>query len=249
MSTQYDNISKQYKNFKDSPVWDIITPNVMKYVGDVEGLTCLDLACGVGDWSHRLIERGAEKVVGLDISPGMIERARESLKEGDSGKIRFEVQDCGKPFQVPDGPYDFIFAGWLLNYAPDFATQVQMWRNIHNNIKPGGRFVAITPNTWCPMFEPFDDSYGVAIEKLRDIEDGKWKGSYVINIMNTQPKKSSFETYYWLHDFYEAAAKEGGMSNVKWHPTLPPEGKRKDEGYWDIWMMRMPVNLLTARKE
>lgn len=254
MSTQYDGISGQYKSFKDFPVWDVINPNVLRYVGNVHGLKCLDLACGLGDWSRRLIERGAERVVGIDISPGMIERAQDSLTEAEASKISFHVKDCGKPFTIPDGPYDFIFAGWLLNYAPSHAIQVVMWRNIHNNLKPGGRFVAITPNTWCPMFESFDSRYGVSIELIKPVQDREWRGSYVRNIMHTVPEPSSFETYYWLHDFYESAAAEGGVKELRWHPTLPPNqipdgSKAKEEGFWDIWMMRPMINILTAKRE
>ena len=248
MSKQYDAISKEYQTFKDFPIWGIITPNVLRYIGDVKGMKCLDLACGLGDWSHRLVDRGAEKVIGIDISPGMIERAKESVANTNkSSNISFMVHDCGEPFQIPDGPYDFIFAGWLLNYAPDFATQVSMWQNIYNNLKPGGRFVAITPNTWCPMFEPYDDRYGAGIKKIKTVKDGKWEGSYVRNTLHTDPP-SSFETYYWLHDFYETAAAEGGIRDVKWHPTLPPDGQLKDEGFWDVWMMRPAINILTARR-
>ncbi len=249
MSTQYDGISKEYSDFKSFPAWEMINYNALHHIGDVEGLRCLDLACGLGDWARRLLARGATEVVGIDISPSMVERARQALStDEEKAQIRFEVRDCGIPFEVDNGQYDFIFAGWLLNYAPDFATQVQMWRNIFNNLKPGGRFVTITPNTWCPMFEPFGHEYHVVVEALHPIKDGKWEGTCVRNTMLTKPKSSSFETYYWLHDFYEAAAAEGGLKDVKWKPTLPPEGALKDEGFWDIWMMRPAINILTARK-
>lgn len=48
MSTQYNQIGSRYKAFKNLPAVDLEEPSVLKRLGDINGLKCLDLACGLG---------------------------------------------------------------------------------------------------------------------------------------------------------------------------------------------------------
>jgi len=50
---------------------------VLEMLPDVRGQACLDLACGSGRYMRILTERGAEHVLGVDISAAMLARARE----------------------------------------------------------------------------------------------------------------------------------------------------------------------------
>ena len=248
MSTQYDNIGKRYKSFNDLPVVEIERPNVLKQLGNVKGLNCLDLACGLGRWSKVLLDQGASNVVGIDISDGMIQAARADLQDSQKDKISFQVGDCSKPVTVEGGPFDVVFAGWFLNYAPDFETMISMWRNIHNNLKPGGRFVTITPNAFCPMWEPAMEFYGISVWVLKEVGEGWQRGWSCRLRANVEPKPIEFDNFVFMHDFYEKAAAEGGMSEVKWHPAVPPDGERKDNGFWDIYLLRPHMNILTATR-
>lgn len=49
----------------------------LKWCGQVEGKTILDIGCGSGRYSIELARRGA-KVVGLDFAPAMVETARQA---------------------------------------------------------------------------------------------------------------------------------------------------------------------------
>jgi hypothetical protein len=50
MSTQYDAIGVRYKAFKDLPAVDLEKPSVLKRLGNINDMRCLDLACGLGHW-------------------------------------------------------------------------------------------------------------------------------------------------------------------------------------------------------
>ncbi|KAK5174700.1 uncharacterized protein LTR77_001782 [Saxophila tyrrhenica] len=246
MSTQYDTIGSRYKAFKERPVVDIEEPSVLKRLGSVEGLTCLDLACGLGHWSRLLARKGASKVIGVDISQTMISSANDLLPDDLKPTISYQTGDCSIPTPVPGGPFDLIFAGWLLNYAPDYATLLNMFRHIHVNLAPGGRFISITPNTHCPMYEPIDDYYGVAVWPVEKVGDEGWKCHLKAY---TEPEPVEFEMYHFLHGFYERAAKEAGLGEVRWWPPVMPEDERREGGFWDVYLLRPHMLVLTASRE
>ncbi|CAJ2505588.1 Uu.00g129820.m01.CDS01 [Anthostomella pinea] len=247
MSTQYDAIGQKYKSMSDLPSQAPEKPSVLNVLGDVEGLNCLDLACGLGRWSHTLLEQGAAHVTGIDISAGMIDSARASLRdlpESQRAKVDFQVGDCGKPFAAPHGPFDVTLGVWFLNYASNYEEMASMWQNIAANLKPGGRFVALTSNPFVGLEAPFDDRYGIDLTTLGRTEEGGWKCRVT---GYTQPEPVEFENYHQPEEVYERAAAEAGMQNLTWRShVLPNDGR--PEGYWDVYNLRPHYSLLTAVK-
>ena len=243
MANQYDDIGSRYKSFKDRPVVDIEESSVLPRLGSVKNLSCVDLASGLGSCSRLLIDLGAAKVVGIDISEEMVKAARTSLPDELRSKISFEIGDCSKPTVVEGGPFDVAFAGWLLNYAPDFETMVGMWRNIYINLKPGGRFIGITVNTHCPMFEPVDN-YGILVRPIETVGEG-WKCRLTAQM---EPEPVEFDVFHFLHHFYERAAATAGMTDVKWYPPVPPDDERRQNGFWDEYFLRPHMNIVTASR-
>lgn len=247
MSTQYDKIGARYKSMSDLPAQAPEKPSVLKVLGDVKGLNCLDLACGLGRWSHVLLEQGAAHVTGIDISEGMIKSAQESLhglSDEDKVKVDFQVGDCGKVFAASGGPFDLVLAVWFLNYASCYKEMLAMWQNVHANLKPGGRFVALTSNAFIALDGPFDDRYGINITTLEKTEEGGWKCRVT---GYTQPEPVEFENYHMPREIYERSAAEAGMQQLTWRShTLPDDGR--PEGYWDVYDLRPHYCLLTAVK-
>jgi SAM-dependent methyltransferase len=93
------------------------------------GLVC-DLGCGPGQVARYLHERGAA-VCGVDLSPGMVERARH-LNPG----IEFHRGDM-RSLEVPAGMWAGIAAFYaIVNLAPGDLLQAvrEMWRVL----RPGG---------------------------------------------------------------------------------------------------------------
>ncbi len=142
MSNQYDNIGESYSIKSELTVTLLQDANVEAVIKPyIRGARVLDLACGTGHHSRACIGWGASSVVGVDISPTMVDVARRSTT---SEKIIFEVADCSKPKTYRGGEYDLVFAGWLLNYAPSGKDMANMFRNVALNLKDGGRFIVRT---------------------------------------------------------------------------------------------------------
>jgi ubiquinone/menaquinone biosynthesis C-methylase UbiE len=78
----------------------------------------LDLGTGTGVVARALAERYPQAdVVGVDLSPGMIEQARRTLVPGLAGRLRFEVGDAAA-LAIPDGGFELVV---LSNMIPFFA--------------------------------------------------------------------------------------------------------------------------------
>jgi SAM-dependent methyltransferase len=84
---------------------------------DDEPKQVLDLGTGTGKAARAAAARfPAAEVVGVDLSPGMIEEARRLLSRDLAGRVRFEVADASTlPFE--DGAFDLVV---LLNMIPFF---------------------------------------------------------------------------------------------------------------------------------
>jgi SAM-dependent methyltransferase len=113
-----------------SPVWEdvrgreALAPlDVALDALDVEPTHVLDLGTGTGKAARLAAKRfpGAA-VVGVDLSPGMIEQARSRVPPELADRLRFEVADASElPFR--DGEFDLVV---LLNMIPFFDELVRV---------------------------------------------------------------------------------------------------------------------------
>lgn len=253
MPDQYDAIATLYGSMQYLPAPSLEQPSVKAILGDITGLHCLDLACGLGRWSKFLLEKGAASVVGIDISPLMIKEAsREASTSWPASikdRVTFRVGDCTKPL-LPDlderaDPYGIVFGAWLLNYAATATEQLGMWRNIYANLRPGGLFIGVTPNVHMdPVEQPIDDRYGYAVVPVERVEDG-WKCRLTAH---TLPERVEFEMYHLSKQVYERSAAEAGLVELTWNGYVIPEDGREEGGYWDGFERRPSFEVCTARR-
>lgn len=94
-------------------------------LGDVRGKTVLDFGCGAGENIVPLVERGA-RVIGIDISPELIELARQRLA---LAKLEATVQ-VGSAYEtgLPDASVDVIFCVALIHHLELERVRTEMQR-------------------------------------------------------------------------------------------------------------------------
>lgn len=103
------------------------------------GMRALDLATGTGDIAYALSAHGAG-VVGLDVTPRMIELAR--AKAGPGANPAFLVADMVTlPFA--DASFDLVTTGYGLRNVPDLDAAI---REIARVLRPGGRLLSLDFN-------------------------------------------------------------------------------------------------------
>jgi len=85
----------------------------------------LDLGTGTGVVAVALAERYPEaEVVGVDLSPGMIEEARRKVSTELEGRVRFEVGDASA-LDCPDGAFDLVVLSNMIPFADELARVVR----------------------------------------------------------------------------------------------------------------------------
>jgi demethylmenaquinone methyltransferase/2-methoxy-6-polyprenyl-1,4-benzoquinol methylase len=116
--------------------------------------TILDIATGTGDLAILMAETKAEKIIGLDISVGMLEVGKQKIASKKlSQKIEMMVGDSEKmPFE--DNTFDAITVAFGIR---NFENLEKGLAEILRVLKPNGTFVILETSN--PTKFPFKQGY------------------------------------------------------------------------------------------
>lgn len=101
------------------------------------GERVVDVGSGAGTDSliaARAVGPGGS-VVGVDMTPQMLERAGEAARESGLGNVEFR-EGLAERLPVPDGWADLVISNGVINLVPD---KVGAYREIARVLRPGGR--------------------------------------------------------------------------------------------------------------
>ncbi len=109
---------------------------LVDFLGEVDGISVLDVGCGKGAFSRRMVEAGAE-VSGIDIAEKFVGIAQRNIPCG-----RFKAASATKiPFE--DAQFDAVFSFEVLEHIPDTEKAVAEMVRV---LKPGGKILIIDKN-------------------------------------------------------------------------------------------------------
>ncbi len=159
VTQMFDTISKEYDGLNRVISFGIDIKwrkKVVEIVKQQQPKTVLDIATGTGDLAINLAETSAEKIVGLDISPGMLSVGKEKVKAKQlDNRIDMIIGDSeNMPFE--DNTFDAITVAFGVR---NFETLENGLKDILRVLKPGGTFVIL--ETSVPTKFPFKQGYKV----------------------------------------------------------------------------------------
>ncbi len=103
----------------------------------------LDIGCGTGRTTFGLYKRGYDHIVGLDLSPSMVEEARK-ISEENGVDIKFIVGDA-TDLKFEDGSFDYaLFSFNGIMQIPQKKNRIKALSEIRRVLKEGGIFIFTT---------------------------------------------------------------------------------------------------------
>jgi len=141
----YDEVAPDYdrRMRREGDLIDRREKELLKRVlGDLSGRRVLDFGCGTGRISLFHRRQGAAEVVGVDVSPRMIDMARAKLASTDAAAgVEFRVFEPAAVV-APSGeaaePFDVVTSLEVLEY---FAEPAEFFATLSRHVAPGGHVV------------------------------------------------------------------------------------------------------------
>ena len=115
---------------------------VLKLCGNLAGKRAVDLGCGWGTMSFALAE-AAEAVVGVDFAEASLRLCRSRHDPERYPNLDFRQADARRT-GLPGGEWDLVVAADLIEHLYP-ADTLDMYREAHRLLCPGGRLVIWTP--------------------------------------------------------------------------------------------------------
>lgn len=116
---------------------------------DLDGRKVLDIGCGLGGADLVLAKESGAIMTGVDVEPGLIERARRNASAAGVA-IDYRTVEPG-PLDFEDESFDHVFTHAAIIHVPDKAA---MFSEIHRVLRPGGWLLAYD---WLKGTSPYSD--------------------------------------------------------------------------------------------
>lgn len=171
VAKMFDNISGNYdflNHFLSLGIDTLWRRKAIRQLREVKPRLILDVATGTGDFAMAALALNPEKVIGVDISEGMLKVGKSKLvKKGLDSKIELRNGDSEKlPFE--ENKFDAIIVGFGVRNFENLETGlVEMLRVL----KPGGKMVVLEfshPTTF-PLRQLFNFYFKFILPKI-----GRW---------------------------------------------------------------------------
>ncbi|MGE0140749.1 MAG: class I SAM-dependent methyltransferase [Ilumatobacteraceae bacterium] len=227
----YARLARSVEGLDGAPEW----PDLRGMLPPIGGSAVLDLGCGYG-WFCRWAEANhARKVLGVDLSERMLERAR---RDTASIPIEYERADLDE-LQLAPNSFDLIFSSLTFHYVADFARLVN---EVAAAIVPGGSLVFSVehPIFTAPTKPRFIDDDGQIVWPLdRYLTEGRRETDWLVP--GVVKYHRTIETY--LRELRRVGLVVDEL--IEWGPSAeqvlgtPP---------WAVELDRPPFLLVTARR-
>jgi 2-polyprenyl-3-methyl-5-hydroxy-6-metoxy-1,4-benzoquinol methylase len=243
--TDYNAIAHTYREAKSLPIRQYSEAfTFFQVLGAVDGLVVLDVACGDGYYTRALKRHGASRVLGVDSSHRMITYATREEEAHPLG-IEYVLGEA----ETMDilGAFDLVTAAYLLVHATTRFQLAAMCQAIGKQLKPGGRFVALTINPHLMIDQlPRIEQYRSGVT----VHGPLYEGAPLDITMLTASGPVHIRDYYWSQETYEDVLHQAGFGRIAWHAMrVSAEGLHAyGSAYWHDYLTHPHIVVLEAQK-
>lgn len=160
ISTNYDGLNRVI-SFGIDVKW---RKKVVNLVAETNPDTVLDIATGTGDLAINLVRTGASRIVGLDLSEGMLAVGRKKISEKELSEKIEMIQGDSEALPFEDNSFDAITVAFGVRNFDDLEKGLS---EIQRVLKPGGIFVIL--ETSVPTKFPYKQGYHFYTKNLLPI--------------------------------------------------------------------------------
>jgi SAM-dependent methyltransferase len=133
---------------------------LVAFAGAASDDTVLDVACGPGLVACAFA-RAVRRVVGIDVTPAMLDRARAVAAERGVENVEWRLGDV-LPLPYPDGSFSLVVSRFAFHH---FAEPLAVLREMRRVCAPGGRVVV------CDLLASGDPAKAAAFHRMEILRD------------------------------------------------------------------------------
>ncbi len=143
VAEMFDNVSNRYDflnrvlTFGIDLKWRKL---VVKTIAEKNPKQILDIATGTGDFAIMLSKLNPERIVGLDLSQGMLDIGIEKINKRNLGGLIEMIQGDSEQLPFEDSSFDAIVVGFGVRNFEDLDAGL---KEIYRVLKPEGIFVVL----------------------------------------------------------------------------------------------------------
>jgi len=209
----YKEIDKRYSILAESSCC-LSCGGAINYSKAGTGEVCVDLGSGRGTDVMRLAETVGDTgfVYGIDISEGMLQKARNSAKHLGVTNVRFISSPLEK-ISLDNNIADLVISNCTINHSSD---KQSVWKEVFRILKKGGRFVVSDIYSVDPVPDEYKND-PVAVSEC-------WAGSVTREVYLRQLQEAGFNSIKVIEESnpYE----KGKITVSSWTVTgIKPSGK------------------------
>jgi ubiquinone/menaquinone biosynthesis C-methylase UbiE len=178
-----EEINKRYSGLAETTCC-LSCGGAINYAGAKKGEVCVDLGSGRGTDAMRLAEIVGNEgyVYGIDISEGMIRKARSSAERLGVKNIEF-IHSTLEKLELKDQIADIVISNCTINHSSD---KQSVWNEVSRILKNNGRFVVSDIYSLAPVPDEYRND-PVAVSEC-------WAGSVTRDEYLRQLANAGFES-------------------------------------------------------